>query len=129
VSIRRLNELSLRNPYLRFFMDLPIGHPQTNKTHLEKVPKKVKRGLQNHLSADIPSTTGSQLEADLLEARGWASVGRSGVCVHSKFEERCAGCMIRELQWAVKDMVDLGEGSDVWLDLKERAERVFKRIA
>lgn len=87
-----------------------------------------KEGLQNEFSEDICSTTGSQLEEDLLEARAWASVGRSGVCVHSKFESHCAGCMIRELKWAIKDMVDLAEGGEDWLPIKERADRVFKRL-
>ena len=40
----------------------------------------------------------SQLE----EHRAWASVGRSGACVHSKTVEGCAGCRVRNAEAVVR---------------------------
>lgn len=92
-------------------------------------------------SHGIPSTAGSQLEADLLDAEAWASVGRSGACVHSKFTPQCAGCLLREATWALRDILEIGGrpytemGGESKRELRQRgqammdrANRAFKRL-
>lgn len=47
------------------------------------------------------------------EMRAWATIGQSGICVHSFFAPRrgkpCAGCMVRESQRALGMLLDVLE--------------------
>lgn len=49
-------------------------------------------------------------QSELDDLRGWASVGKSGCCVHSFFAPRrgqpCAGCLVRESQRALGMLLD-----------------------
>lgn len=46
----------------------------------------------------VPKASREAVEAKLVEVEGWASVGRSGSCVHSTTWEGCVGCEIRNLR-------------------------------